>query len=217
MDALMEELLEAPDLPRKLQVLNEAFAREQARRERFYEEMTPYQRVEFINGQVIMHSPAKWRHGESMGLIYMLLASHVNRHKLGKAAMEKILVTLTRNDYEPDVLFFGPEKAAQITPDQTKFPAPDFVAEVLSPSTEHRDRGVKKQDYAAHGVGEYWIVDPVEQHIEQHQLHGTHYHLVGTRRADETITSLVVPGFSMPVLAAFDADANVAELAAVLR
>ena len=49
-------------------------------------------------------------------------------------------------------------------------PAPDFIAEILSDSTASVDRGVKFQDYAAHGVGEYWIVDPVQQTIEQYRL-----------------------------------------------
>ena len=42
-----------------------------------------------------------------------------------------------------------------------KYPAPDFIAEILSPSTDERDRGIKFEDYAAHGVGEYWLLDPV--------------------------------------------------------
>ena len=114
MDVLVEKMLKTPDLPRKLQALNEAFTREQARRERFYDEMTPERRMEFINGQVIMHATSKWHHTETMGLLYMLLASYVNRHKLGKVGMERVLIALTRNDYEPDIVFFGPEKAATI-------------------------------------------------------------------------------------------------------
>ena len=35
----------------------------------------------------------------------------------------------------------------------------DFVVEVLYPSTTGYDRGIKKVDYALHGVAEYWIID----------------------------------------------------------
>ena len=40
--------------------------------------------------------------------------------------------------------------------------APDLVVEILSPSTAHRDRGIKLDLYARCGVRQYWIVDPVE-------------------------------------------------------
>jgi Uma2 family endonuclease len=43
---------------------------------------------------------------------------------------------------------------------------PDLVVEVLSPSTESRDRGIKLERYRHYGVPEYWIVDPDEQTVE---------------------------------------------------
>ncbi len=48
------------------------------------------------------------------------------------------------------------------------FPAPDFIAEILLPSTEKYDRKEKFIDYAAHGVSEYWIIDPEQESIEQY-------------------------------------------------
>ena len=39
--------------------------------------------------------------------------------------------------------------------------------EILSRSTESRDRKLKRSRYQAAGVPEYWIVDPFEQTIEQ--------------------------------------------------
>lgn len=43
--------------------------------------------------------------------------------------------------------------------------APDFIMEVLSPSTRRRDMQTKCSKYAGAGVREYWIVDPDEQKI----------------------------------------------------
>ena len=48
--------------------------------------------------------------------------------------------------------------------------APDFVVEVLSPSTARRDKGYKKRVYERCGVREYWIVDPIARSIEQYVL-----------------------------------------------
>ena len=40
----------------------------------------------------------------------------------------------------------------------------------LSPSTQEIDRNIKFEDYAAHGVDEYWIVDAQQKTIEQYLL-----------------------------------------------
>ncbi len=113
------------------------------------------------------------------------------------------------------MLFYGREKAALLQPDQMKLPAPDLVVEVLSPSTERHDRSIKFEDYAAHGIAEYWIIDPVAQTVEQHTLPagGTEYQTVGVWSGDTEIVSTVVPGFHLPARALFDRQANLAALA----
>lgn len=215
MDTLLEAMLESPDLPKQVQALNSALTREQARREQFYEEITEDQKREFINGEVVMHSPAKLRHIEVSDFLNRILSTHVDLHDLGLVAHEKLMVSLTRNDYEPDVSFFRKEKAAAFTPDQMLFPAPDFIAEVLSPSTERTDRRLKKRDYAAHGVGEYWIIDPDARSIEQHALEGGDYRLVGIWSGDQAVTSTAVEGFQIPARAIFERAANLAALARI--
>ena len=173
------------------------------------------EKSEFINGEVIVHSPVKMRHNLASHNLSILLSTYVRKHGLGFVGHEKILVALTRNDYEPDVCFFSVENARTFQPDQMIFPAPDFVAEVLSPSTEGADRGVKFEDYAAHGVGEYWIVDPEAERLEQYLLEGESYQLA-FKAGNGTVTSLVVAGFTVPVRALFDEDENLAVLARML-
>ena len=218
MDAILEPLVASPALPRHLETLERLLADERTRRERFYEEMNESQQVEFINGKVFMHSPAKIRHLDAVTNLLLLLKVYVSRRDLGWVGSEKALVCLTRNDYEPDIVFYGREKAARLQPDQMKLPAPDFVAEVLSPSTEGHDQGVKRQDYAAHGVREYWIVDPVAQTAEPHVLpdvaagENAVYERRGVRSGDEELVSVAVPGFRVPVRALFERAANLAAL-----
>lgn len=48
--------------------------------------------------------------------------------------------------------------------------APDFVAEILSPSTRKRDMTVKKDLYEKFGVKEYWIISPKDEAIEVYRL-----------------------------------------------
>src|SRR6266851_5547920 len=120
MTAMVEELVRSPRLPEYVEQLQRLLAEERARRERFYDEITEDTNAEFINGQVVMQSPAAHRHVTAVKLLYILLHTYVERHSLGYAGSEKMLVVLPRNDYEPDICFFGKAKAAQLKPDQLK-------------------------------------------------------------------------------------------------
>ncbi len=141
----------------------------------------------------------------------MLLRTYVQIHSLGFVGFEKMLITLTRNDYESDICFFGREKAAQFTPQQIKFPAPDLIVEVLSSSTEEQDRVLKFEDYAAHGVSEYWLVDPATQTVEQYGLQDDTYDLLIKARSG-TIASVVVVGFDIPIRTIFEKATNLQAL-----
>jgi Uma2 family endonuclease len=217
MDTLLEALIESPDLPQKLEAAQRVLTQERKLRERFYDEMREDQKIEFINGEVIMQSPAKLRHIEVSDSLHFLLTFYVKHRDLGLVAHEKLLVSLSRNDYEPDVSFFRKEKAAAFTPEQMQFPAPDFIAEVLSPSTERFDRRTKKRDYALHGVGEYWLIDPEAQTIEQHTLDGEDYRLLGVWKGDDPVASTAMEGFCIPARAIFERQANLEALAALAK
>ena len=207
MDTLLEPLLQRPDLPQLVAQLTSQLEREKLARDEFLRELTPDMKAEFIGGEMILHSPAKAGHIRVTGRLHTMLNMHVLKHELGEVFFEKALVHLSRNDYEPDVLFYEPVKAAQIAPDQLLFPAPDFIAEVLSDSTESRDRGVKFEDYALHSVAEYWLIDSDQRFIEQYQLDGQVYRLFQKLHAG-SLSSLVVPGFEIPLAALFDDQAH---------
>lgn len=124
------------------------------------------------------------------------------------------MTSFPRNDFVPDVIFFGLVKAALIQPDTLRYPIPDLIVEVLSPSTEARDRGIKFEDYALHGVREYWIVDPVAESVELYRLADDAYPEV-ERQTSGVLVSEVVPGFEIPVRAVFDAAENLAAMQAI--
>ncbi len=201
--AAVQKLIRSPSLPLYVQHFQSLLQAEHKKRERFYEEISEEHKVEFINGDIVMQSPAKLRHTMASQNLFMLLSLYVSKHQLGYVGHEKVLVTLTRNDYEPDICYFGPDKSQTFTPDQMKFPAPDLVVEILSPSTEANDRGIKFLDYAAHGVAEYWIIDPDAEMIEQYTLRDNDYHL-HVKTDTGTVQSTVIEGFAIPVRAVFD-------------
>jgi Uma2 family endonuclease len=206
-----QKILELPDAPQYIETLNSAWADEQARRHAFREWITEDMKAEFVNGQTILHSPVKRRHLNASNLLSRTLSIYASLRKLGSVMVEKAMIALTRNDYEPDIVFFSAEKTAQFTEDQMLFPAPDFVVEILSKKTAKMDRSVKKDDYAAHGIREYWIIDPVKMRVEQYLLiteRDTKYFEPYTYHLEDDIQSKVIEGFEIPVKAIFDEATN---------
>jgi len=215
MRSVLEPLLASPRLPEYVQSLSQALAQERQRRQKFYEELTEEGKFEFINGEVVMHSPAMYRHTLAVQNLSQLLSTHVDLRDLGCVVINRALCVFPRNDYEPDICFFGKQKAAQLKPDTLKYPVPDLIVEVLSETTEQNDRGVKFEDYAAHGVAEYWIVDPDEESVERYVLSEGRYPEARPQRTGE-ITSGVVAGLAIPVRAIFDPRASLEALRRLL-
>jgi len=77
---------------------------------------------------------------------------------------------------------------------------------VLSPgaANERRDRQNKLKLYAEWGVDQYWIIDWQTLTIDVYRRGDTELSLVGTLGAQDTLTSLLLPGFSLDVGRIFD-------------
>jgi Uma2 family endonuclease len=65
--------------------------------------------------------------------------------------------------------------------------APDWIGEVLSPSTEDFDRAEKVPLYARQGVSHVWLVDPGIRTLEVLRLDGASYRIVAAFRADACV------------------------------
>mgnify|MGYP000254974315 CR=1 FL=1 len=198
------QILEMPNAPLVLQEVQKALEIERTLRQHFYDTVTEDQKVEFINGEIVMHSPVRKRHNTASFYLSQLINTFVLKNQLGYVAHEKIMISLTRNDYEPDICFFKQAQAKDFDDDQTRFPTPDLVVEVLSPSTKGNDRGVKFDDYQAHGIPEYWIIDARKQEVEKYLLVDGEYELVNIFDKKQRIESTIVIGFDIPVKAIFD-------------
>lgn len=73
-------------------------------------------------------------------------------------------------------------------PDSAAFElAPDWLAEILSPSTAAIDRADKLPIYARERVQYVWLLDPRLYTLEVFALHGTRYEFVGTWRGNATV------------------------------
>jgi Uma2 family endonuclease len=65
--------------------------------------------------------------------------------------------------------------------------APDWVCEVLSPSTEVMDRADKLPIYAEHRVGHVWLLDPALKTLEVFRLDGATYRLLHTSKESQRV------------------------------
>lgn len=210
MTITVEKILERPDAKLLMDKVNYFLSAEYQKRLAFREWLDEDKKAEFINGEIIMHSPVKRKHWKASTLLSRILGVHASLNDLGEVAVEKALIALTRNDYEPDICFWLKEKTKVFSDDQMIFPAPDLVVEILSRSTAKNDRTIKHQDYAAHGIREYWIIDPNRQLIDQFILIGndTEYMPAKTHLISQDIKSFVIEGFEIPVAAVFDEQIN---------
>jgi Uma2 family endonuclease len=87
----------------------------------------------------------------------------------------------------PDIAGWRRERMPEI-PQVVGFKlAPDWLCEVLSPSTKAMDRADKLPIYARERVGHVWLVDPLDRTLEAFCLDGDTFRLVGTWRDDARV------------------------------
>ena len=127
-------------------------------------------RYEVIDGELAVTPSPSLPHQRIVGALHARLLAFAEEHGLGEVLVGPLDVLFGEGDYlEPDVLFVRADRA-HILADRGVEGAPDLVIEVVSPSTAHRDRGIKLERYRHFGVGEYWIADPNGRTVEVWRL-----------------------------------------------
>lgn len=81
--------------------------------------------------------------------------------------------------------------------------APDIVVEILS-SDRQRDLVRKRQLYAAAGVPEYWIFDPVNDTATLLELQGEEYVERAVLGPGDIVTTALLPGLEIPLSDVFN-------------
>ena len=133
-------------------------------------------RYELIDGEAFLMSPAPLvEHQEIAGEVFRQLANQLDGQPC-RPYIAPVDVRLPRTDeadaaidtvVQPDVLVVcDPGKVDR----RGVRGAPDWVAEVLSPSTAARDQIAKRRIYERAGVREYWLVHPTDRTLTVHWL-----------------------------------------------
>jgi Uma2 family endonuclease len=82
--------------------------------------------------------------------------------------------------------------------------SPDFIIEILSQSTKHKDIHEKFDIYEEYGVREYWIVDPLNEIVDVFILENEKYRLVGKFTDLDTLSVHTLPGLLIDLKEVFE-------------
>jgi len=154
--------------------------------------------AEWVDGEVVMTSPASKRHQDLVGFLYEVMHTYSQMHGLGAVLQAPFQMKLVRSGREPDLLFVANEHLERLKETYLDGPA-DLVVEIVSPESAGRDRGEKFYEYERAGIPEYWLINPGIKRAEFYTLDAEgHYTLVlcGT---GGVYRSVVVPGFWLEV------------------
>ena len=124
------------------------------------------QRAELISGRLSMVAPPNTRHQSLVSEFTVTIGSYI-RSKGGncKVFPAPFAVFLNKDDQnyvEPDISVICDKSKLN---DKGCSGAPDWIIEIISPSTSRIDYGVKLFKYRTAGVREYWIVNPVKKTV----------------------------------------------------
>ena len=76
-------------------------------------------------------------------------------------------------------------------PDDHRFEiVPDWVCEVLSPSTASKDREIKMPIYASYGVAHIWLVDPKRRTLEAYALDNGEWRQIAQAQSDQVVSNM---------------------------
>lgn len=96
-----------------------------------------------------------------------------------------------RNDVlVPDLAAWRRERLPAVPDEPYLTLTPDWVCEVLSPSTETIDRGRKLDIYAREGVPHVWLVDPLRQSLEVLTLVSGRLEQIAEHHGDVSVRAL---------------------------
>lgn len=124
-------------------------------------------RAELIGGQIYYMSAPSRLHQEILMFLSKTIANYIDLHNGPcKIYPAPFAVKLSEEDdktiVEPDIsVICDPDKLT----DRGCTGAPDWIIEIVSPSTSRHDHIYKLNLYAGSGVREYWIVDPLDRSI----------------------------------------------------
>jgi len=150
----------------------------------------PHVVAELICGQLYTHPRPAPAHATTASVLGMDIGGPFHRGRGGPGGwwiLYEPELHFGRDVLVPDLAGWRRERLPE--PPRTAYYelAPDWVCEVLSPSTARVDRVLKVPVYARERVKHVWLVSPTEQTLEVLQLDGESYRLLPTHGGDAVV------------------------------
>lgn len=118
-------------------------------------------RAELIDGKMYMMAPPGTEHQRIVSFLHWVIRAYIQEHDGDCEVFPAPFAVFLNKD---DVTYVEPD--ISIVCDKSKLDekgcngAPDWVIEIVSPSSKRMDYFIKMSKYQSAGVREYWIVDP---------------------------------------------------------
>lgn len=156
------------------------------------------ERAELIDGQMIMMAPPSRLHQKlSMELsitIYQYIKAHNGECEVYQAPFAVFLNEDENTYVEPDISVICDKN--KLT-DNGCNGAPDWIIEIVSPSTQRTDYGIKLFKYRTAGVREYWIINPSNDNINVYDFEKNEH--TGQYSFSDDIPVGIYEGFSINI------------------
>ena len=162
-----------------------------------YEQITDEDlKCEYIDGELIVHSPASFQHEDLASFINAILRSHVGHTVPGFVLGSNAVMQLGQRRFSPDVSVLLAEHADRIANKRVMGPL-DLLVEIGSTSTRKYDYETKLPLYREGRVGEIWLIDAERRQFEVHTLKSDGY--ISQALASGRWMSVAVPGLAIEV------------------
>lgn len=160
---------------------------------------------EVVDGRVVEAMPMGAFETHCAGLLFLAIADHLRRHRIGRVEMEMLFRLSVERKLErrPDLAFVSYERwpAGRPIPRVAAWPVvPDLAVEVVSPSNSADHVMEKLVEYFAAGVRAAWVIYPIHGIIQVYDA----VDRVSIMTPGGTLDGgIVLPGFRLPLVALF--------------
>jgi Uma2 family endonuclease len=166
---------------------------------------------EVVRGELVRKASPSFEHSEVQWAIAHALGGFRGRSRPGRLGgwwlgTEVEIELATHDVFQPDLAGWRIDHVPERPRGKPVRITPDWVCEVLSPSTMKRDLGHKLHTYHRARVGHYWVAEPIGEVLSVYRWHETGYLLVLSAVPGDIVRAEPFDTIEMDIAEIFDAE-----------